>query len=203
MKQSSYDIDLLRKKWQEKDVLSHGWDKKNCDIDIRQIANAKSSYERMYMRIYAGVYGSIALMLFVACWIATYMADIRYAILYFIVLLVTIVRVWIAFRMFFTIRKMNPIKYSLGQVAKATAVFSAQHQWNHIYTFYIKIPLTLIAIPPLLFVAFGVDFFDAFENSNVWIIWVLVAVLSTVINIFTTRYFFKKQKERIKELMSE
>ena len=125
----------------------------------------------------------------------------HYAIPYAMVLIVTILRVCIAFIMFITIQKMNPIKHSIGCVVKAATMFSVEHKWNHIYTFYFKIPITFIALPPLLFPPFGVDFFSTFDSPNLWIVWIAIAIGITLLNVLVARYFFVKQKKRIAEFL--
>ena len=186
MKTTDFDIDLLRKRWQESNIKSDSSNLFDYHINIKNAAKIRSNYDITRLRLMLGMFGSITLMIFLIICAKLYIVDMHYAIPYAMVLIVTILRVCIAFIMFITIQKMNPIKHSIGCVVKAATMFSVEHKWNHIYTFYFKIPITFIALPP---------------SPNLWIVWIAIAIGITLLNVLVARYFFVKQKKRIAEFL--
>ena len=146
------------------------------EINVQELTThnkAHSAYDHLRWRLNWGLPGSIAILAVVAVLAPLYLQPLPYLICYIVVLCIALMRVMIAVQMFITIRHLEPTR-PVAEVAAYADRMTLLQRFNHHYTLYIKLPIT-VCLGPLFGPPFGLDFFSIKWFVIVWI--VLCAVL--------------------------
>ena len=115
------------------------------EIDVQRLTThnkAHSAYDHLRWRLNWGLPGSIVLMLVVAALAPYYVHSLPYFVCYAVVQLITIMRVMIAVQMYIAIRHLDPTR-PVAEVNAYADRMTLLQRFNHHYTLYIKLPLTV------------------------------------------------------------
>ena len=146
------------------------------EINVQELIThnkAHSAYGHLRWRLNWGLPGSIVILCVVAVLAPLYLQPLPYLVCYLVVLAIALMRVMIAVQMFIAIRHLDPTR-PVAEVNAYADRMTLLQRFNHHYTLYIKLPLT-VCLGPLFGPPLGFDFFSLRWFVIVWII--LCAVL--------------------------
>lgn len=158
-------------------------------------AKSQSAYAHLRWRLNWGLPGSIVLMLVVAALAPYYVHSLPYFVCYAVVQLITIVRVMIAVQMYIAIRHLDPTR-PVAEVNAYADRMTLLQRFNHHYTLYIKLPLT-VCLGPLFGPPLGFDFF-----SYKWVLylWIVLCVVLLSLNAWGIVRSFRKLDSAIENI---
>lgn len=136
-------------------------------------AKSHSAYGHLRWRLNWGLPGSVAILLVVVILAPLYVHRAPYLVCYLVVLAIALMRVMIAVQMYIAIRHLDPTR-PVAEVSAYADRMTLLQRFNHHYTLYIKLPVT-VCLGPLFGPPFGLDFFSLQWFIIVWLI--LCAVL--------------------------
>ena len=165
------------------------WQREININDLSAHNKAHAAYDHLRWRLNWGLPGSIVLMLVVAALAPYYVHSLPYFVCYAVVQLITIVRVMIAVQMYIAIRHLDPTR-PVAEVNAYADRMTLLQRFNHHYTLYIKLPLT-ICLGPLFGPPLGFDFF-----CYKWVLYLWI-VLCVVLLSLTARVVADSVKENL------
>ena len=168
------------------------------EININDLSahnKAHAAYDHLRWRLNWGLPGSIVLMLVVAALAPYYVHSLPYFVCYAVVQLITIVRVMIAVQMYIAIRHLDPTR-PVAEVNAYADRMTLLQRFNHHYTLYIKLPLT-VCLGPLFGPPMGFDFF-----SYKWVLylWIVLCVVLLSLNAWGIVRSFRKLDAAIENI---
>ena len=168
------------------------------EININDLSahnKAHAAYDHLRWRLNWGLPGSIVLMLVVAALAPYYVHSLSYFVCYAVVQLITIVRVMIAVQMYIAIRHLDPTR-PVAEVNAYADRMALLQRFNHHYTLYIKLPLT-VCLGPLFGPPLGFDFF-----SYKWVLylWIVLCVVLLSLNAWGIVRSFRKLDAAIENI---
>ena len=171
------------------------WQREININDLSAHNKAHAAYDHLRWRLNWGLPGSIVLMLVVAALAPYYVHSLPYFVCYAVVQLITIVRVMIAVQMYIAIRHLDPTR-PVAEVNAYADRMTLLQRFNHHYTLYIKLPLT-VCLGPLFGPPMGFDFF-----SYKWVLylWIVLCVVLLSLNAWGIVRSFRKLDAAIENI---
>ena len=168
------------------------------EIDVQRLTThnkAHSAYDHLRWRLNWGLPGSIVILIVVAVMAPLYLRPLPELERYLVVLCVYFMRVMIAVQMYIAIRHLDPTRPVAEVIAYADRMTLLQ-RFNHHYTLYIKLPLT-ICLGPLFGPPLGFDFF-----CYKWVLylWIVLCVVLLSLNAWGIVRSFRKLDAAIENI---
>ena len=158
-------------------------------------AKSQSAYAHLRWRLNWGLPGSIAILLVVVVLAPLYVDRPPYLISYAVVLAIALMRVMIAVQMYIAFRHLDPTR-PVDEVSAYADRMTLLQRFNHHYTLYIKLPLT-VCLGPLFGPPMGFDFF-----SYKWVLylWIVLCVVLLSLNAWGIVRSFRKLDAAIENI---
>ena len=158
-------------------------------------AKSQSAYAHLRWRLNWGLPGSIAILLVVVVLAPLYVDRPPYLISYAVVLAIALMRVMIAVQMCIAFRHLDPTR-PVDEVSAYADRMTLLQRFNHHYTLYIKLPLT-VCLGPLFGPPMGFDFF-----SYKWVLylWIVLCVVLLSLNAWGIVRSFRKLDAAIENI---
>ena len=158
-------------------------------------AKSQSAYAHLRWRLNWGLPGSIAILLVVVALAPLYVDRPPYLVSYVVVLAIALMRVMIAVQMYIAIRHLDPTR-PVAEVSAYADRMTLLQRFNHHYTLYIKLPLT-VCLGPLFGPPMGFDFF-----SYKWVLylWIVLCVVLLSLNAWGIVRSFRKLDAAIENI---
>lgn len=158
-------------------------------------AKSQSAYAHLRWRLNWGLPGSIAILLVVVALAPLYVDRPPYLISYVVVLAIALMRVMIAVQMYIVFRHLDPTR-PVAEVNAYADRMTLLQRFNHHYTLYIKLPLT-VCLGPLFGPPMGFDFF-----SYKWVLylWIVLCVVLLSLNAWGIVRSFRKLDAAIENI---
>lgn len=158
-------------------------------------AKSQSAYAHLRWRLNWGLPGSIAILLVVVALAPLYVDRPPYLVSYVVVLAIALMRVMIAVQMYIAFRHLDPTR-PVAEVNAYADRMTLLQRFNHHYTLYIKLPLT-VCLGPLFGPPMGFDFF-----SYKWVLylWIVLCVVLLSLNAWGIVRSFRKLDAAIENI---
>lgn len=158
-------------------------------------AKSQSAYAHLRWRLNWGLPGSIAILLVVVVLAPLYVDRPPYLVSYVVVLAIALMRVMIAVQMYIAFRHLDPTR-PVAEVNAYADRMTLLQRFNHHYTLYIKLPLT-VCLGPLFGPPLGFDFF-----SYKWVLylWIVLCVVLLSLNAWGIVRSFRKLDAAIENI---
>jgi len=158
-------------------------------------AKSQSAYAHLRWRLNWGLPGSIAILLVVVALAPLYVDRPPYLVSYVVVLVIALMRVMIAVQMYIAFRHLDPTR-PVAEVNAYADRMTLLQRFNHHYTLYIKLPLT-VCLGPLFGPPMGFDFF-----SYKWVLylWIVLCVVLLSLNAWGIVRSFRKLDAAIENI---
>lgn len=168
------------------------------EIDVQRLTThnkAHSAYDHLRWRLNWGLPGSIVILAVVAVLAPLYLRPLPYLVCYLVVLCIALMRVMIAVQMYIAIRHLDPTR-PVAEVNAYADRMTLLQRFNHHYTLYIKLPLT-VCLGPLFGPPLGFDFF-----SYKWVLylWIVLCVVLLSLNAWGIVRSFRKLDAAIENI---
>ena len=168
------------------------------EIDVQRLTThnkAHSAYDHLRWRLNWGLPGSIVILIVVAVLAPLYLRPLPYLVCYIVVLCIALMRVMIAVQMYIAIRHLDPTR-PVAEVNAYADRMTLLQRFNHHYTLYIKLPLT-VCLGPLFGPPLGFDFF-----SYKWVLylWIVLCVVLLSLNAWGIVRSFRKLDAAIENI---
>lgn len=142
--------------------------------DLSTHNKAHAAYDHLRWRLNWGLPGSIVILAVVAALAPLYLKPLPYLVCYLVVLAIALMRVMIAVQMYIAIRHLDPTR-PVAEVNAYADRMTLLQRFNHHYTLYIKLPVT-VCLGPLFGPPLGFDFF-----SHSWFLYLWLALCAVLL----------------------